>query len=272
VSLRPDDVFALGFFTRDPRPLVPHLPRLADKGFHVYLHMTVNGYPRELEPRTPSMPEAVAAFSSVASLLGPESTIWRYDPIVLSPELDEAWHLRRFSELASVLESGTRQCYVSFVDPYKKTLRNLPVESDYEVGERHVALTVRLRNVAARHGIELRGCAEPALEQAGIRPGACVDVGLLARLRPDLPLLLEPSPTREDCGCSKSTDIGAYDTCGHGCAYCYATSSMEAGLTSLCRHDPSDTILIRPPALVGEDLDDLVRTDDGRGANTLPLF
>jgi len=36
-----------------------------------------------------------------------------------------------------------------------------------------------------------------------------------------------PVSSRMECACTKSTDIGAYDTCAHGCIYCYANSGKD---------------------------------------------
>ncbi len=39
-----------------------------------------------------------------------------------------------------------------------------------------------------------------------------------------------PRPTREGCGCFASVDIGAYDTCPHGCIYCYANANRAVAV------------------------------------------
>ena len=52
----------------------------------------------------------------------------------------------------------------------------------------------------------------------------------------------------QDCGCSASADIGAYDTCPFACAYCYATNSHAAALERMHAHNPEDTMLWRPLA------------------------
>ena len=68
-------------------------------------------------------------------------------------------------------------------------------------------------------------------------------------------LALRAEPTREACGCVSSVDIGAYDTCLFGCAYCYATSSHQAAVRRHAEHDPQDTALWRPEAMRGNDLE-----------------
>ncbi|MBN1866537.1 DUF1848 family protein [Candidatus Sumerlaeota bacterium] len=50
----------------------------------------------------------------------------------------------------------------------------------------------------------------------------------------DVPL----RPTRKQCGCYRSVDIGRYHTCAHGCAYCYAVDDPERARAHLAAHDP----------------------------------
>lgn len=41
---------------------------------------------------------------------------------------------------------------------------------------------------------------------------------------------------REFCGCMKSKDIGQYNTCIHGCEYCYANTSKQAAANNYKSH------------------------------------
>jgi len=259
IPLGAEDMAALGLFTRDPRPLLPHLPRLLERGYRIYAHVTLTGYPAPLEARTPAVDTSLGSIRALSEILGPESTVWRYDPIVLGAGVDEAYHLGRFAVLAAELEGAVRECYVSFIDPYRKTARNLEgvgvKDLAWAVGERHRELAHRLAAIAAERGIELRACAEQVLVADGVREGACVDPTLVERLRPGAELRWRP--TRKDCGCAESIDLGAYHTCGFGCAYCYATETPELGRRNLREHDAEDTILWRPEHLRGADLEAL---------------
>ncbi|MCB2102626.1 MAG: DUF1848 family protein, partial [Rhodobacterales bacterium] len=43
-----------------------------------------------------------------------------------------------------------------------------------------------------------------------------------------------------------SRDIGAYDSCPHGCVYCYAVRSRDGARRRHARHDPAGEMLIPP--------------------------
>lgn len=250
VSLAPEDVVAFVFWTRCARPMLSSIDRLHGEGFAFYVHYTITGYPRELEPGAPSREESVATLLSLSEILGPHRVIWRYDPIVLSTAMPAAYHERQFASLARELRGAVDCAYLSFCDFYGKTCRGLArvaARAGWEFAEgaahERAALAGRLAEVARAEGMELRACAEAGLDAAGVRAGSCVDPALLARLRPDLDVRLRSAPSRPGCGCVESVDIGAYDLCSYGCVYCYANRGAEAVRRRRAAHDPTSPIL-----------------------------
>ena len=47
-----------------------------------------------------------------------------------------------------------------------------------------------------------------------------------------------------ECACLLGTDIGAYDTCGHLCKYCYANTNPNLVKENMKRHDPTSPFLL----------------------------
>ncbi len=68
----------------------------------------------------------------------------------------------------------------------------------------------------------------------------CIDPELICRLSPEVEPLMRNIKTdkgqRTLCGCITSKDIGAYNTCPHGCAYCYANTSAKSARQNFFRH------------------------------------
>ena len=51
-------------------------------------------------------------------------------------------------------------------------------------------------------------------------------------------------PARKECACYLGGDIGAYNTCGHFCRYCYANYDTNTVRRNMAAHDPESPLLI----------------------------
>jgi hypothetical protein len=167
--------------------------------------------------------------------------VWRYDPILFLPGLDEDWHIRQHARLADRLHGKTKRCVISFLDVFRKTKGNLGRAcSARGLGSYEEAVSSFPRDMrafgdtlaanAARNGIRVVTCAEPdgvvGSLGAGVARGKCIDEQLLAKIGVSARDRKDPGQ-REACGCISSREIGMYDSCQHGCAYCYATVSTD---------------------------------------------
>lgn len=255
VSLRPEDVDAIVFWTRNPRPLLPALDELDARGYCYYFQFTILDNPRQLDPHTPPVAAAVATFRRLADRIGPERVIWRYDPIVLSSITDARFHQERYAWIAAQLRGYTTRSVISVVDDYRKAARRLqtlatqgvvfpkqPPETLPEFAEVMRTLVA----AAQQNDMEIMSCAEEIdLTGYGVQPGKCIDDELLARIF-GLQLGLRKDPgQRAACGCVVSCDIGMYDSCLFGCQYCYATSSFARAAANYAAHDPEAPSLRR---------------------------
>jgi hypothetical protein len=266
VSLTPEDCTAIVFWTRNPKPLMPYLPELDAAGYKYYFLYTITGYPRSIESHGVDLDTAIQTFQEVSDKVSPAFASWRYDPIVISNQTSMDYHREHFAAIAQQLAGYTQHCTYSFLSIYNKTAKNLNRVTEREgiifetpdEAERY-QLLADMVEIAQANTMQLYSCCmEDYQHVAGIQQSNCVSLPMLQQLTGDANLKLKARPTRKLCGCVASVDIGSYDTCLFGCAYCYATNSREIVLKNHARHDPNDTILNRPERLNGVDLRTLV--------------
>jgi hypothetical protein len=254
ISLRPDDVDVIVFWSKNPAPLIPHLPELDRRGFRYYFQFTLNGYDRVIEPNVPDISTSIEVFRSLSTLVGPERVIWRYDPIILTRKTDVDYHVEKFSSIARALAGFTRRAVVSIVDRYRKTeqgFRELDqggyeVQNDFSQSEALGILISRLAVLAHQVSFEIQSCAEDIdLRPFGVMPGKCIDDTLIERVFGLRVTALKDPSQRPACACVKSRDIGIYNTCPAGCRYCYATTNHARALEAVSHHDE------RSPSVLG---------------------
>lgn len=251
VSLLPKDVDAIVFWTRNPKKLFPHLELLDSLGYRYYFQYTITGYNKKLETNTLHPFKAVEIFQELSKIIGRDKVIWRYDPIIISNITPVSEHLRLFNKLAGLLSGYTNHVVISFADLYKKTEVNLNkvdgleysdiLENEGLLNE----LCQELKKIATKYGMSISTCAEEVnLESTGIEHGKCIDDRLIESLFNIKVTDTKDQGQRLECGCVKSIDIGVYNTCLHGCTYCYATYQKNGALNNFKKHDPNSPFLV----------------------------
>jgi hypothetical protein len=75
-----------------------------------------------------------------------------------------------------------------------------------------------------------------------ILPARCVDAERLGDLA-GRPIAARQKGNRPGCECAASRDIGAYDSCPHGCVYCYAVQNRSLARRRFKAHDPDNPTL-----------------------------
>jgi hypothetical protein len=235
VSLSPRDAEVLVFWTRDPRLILAHAGALEDRGYRFYVMTTLTGYPAVLEPNMPAPRVIAAVLGGLADKLGPERSIWRYDPLFLSTGTDPAFHIRNFRLLSQALRGKVRRVIISVYDAYGGAKRRIAAQEKagtlqplpHYTPEGALLPEVRellgdLAGMAREAGMDMYTCAEGEnLADLGISAGSCIDGGLIMDLW-GIKTGGKDKNQRPQCGCAPSVDIGRYGSCPAGCLYCYA--------------------------------------------------
>jgi hypothetical protein len=84
-------------------------------------------------------------------------------------------------------------------------------------------------------------CSQPEVltagPAAGLAAASCIDAARLSDVA-GYDISARRKGNRVGCLCVESRDIGTYDTCAHGCVYCYAVSDHDKAVTKLRRVVP----------------------------------
>ncbi len=271
------------FWSKNPRPILKHLPILERRGIKCYVQYSLNDYEQDgLEKNVPSVNQRVDTFKRLVDTLGKGHVIWRFDPLVLTDKIDIESLLEKVDNIGEQLHDYTEKLVFSFADilSYRRVQCNLQKASINYVDWSELQMrefAKKLSELNHKWGLELATCGEKIdLTEFGIQKNHCIDDELIIKLAYEDKKLMdylkvklftmpqanlfgetEPLPKgaivlpngmyalhgdnrdkgqREFCGCIKSKDIGEYNTCIHGCEYCYANASKETAITNLRSH------------------------------------
>jgi DNA repair photolyase len=255
------------FWSKNPRAMMKHLDWLDAHVPNYYFQFSLNDYDKEgYEAKVPPLQSRLKTFKELSQRLGKKRVVWRFDPLILTQELDIDELLRRVKNIGDELHAYTAKLVFSFVDIsiYKKVQSNLNKEHVPYIEWTQPLMDTfakRLSELNKEWGLELATCTEKIdLDAYGISHNKCIDDDLMVdlfshdkELMEFLGIEIEPADLfsdgkvvktkklkdkgqRADCGCIMSKDIGAYNTCPHECNYCYANTSKELAKQNYQKH------------------------------------
>jgi len=192
------------FWTKNPEPIMPYLSELDKRGIHYYFQVTLNDYMQEgFEPNVPPVAKRIETFKKLSQLIGRERVIWRFDPLIVTPQLTPRMLLTRIWHVGNELKGYTDKLVFSFVDvkAYRKVQNNLIKETSYYTKEdvekaemsdvqrmEIVDGLIRMREAWKQGGwnLQMATCAEDIdLSQYGIEHNCCIDGDLMKRIFAD---------------------------------------------------------------------------------------
>jgi DNA repair photolyase len=256
------------FWSKNPKAMIKHIDYFDDQNINYYFQYTLNDYDKEkLEANVPSVEKRIETFLELSEKIGKEKVIWRFDPYILTNSSGVQELLKRTEYIGDKLYGHTEKLVFSFADinSYRKVENNLNRQkvkySEFSV-ETMDELAQGLMQLNEKWNYEIGTCAEKIdLNKYGIVHNKCVDDDLMIKLfhddhelmnvlgvkvnGPDLfnsdstikkgKSLKDPGQ-RALCGCIISKDIGQYNTCPHGCVYCYANTSHGVATSNFNQH------------------------------------
>ncbi len=192
------------FWTKNPAPIISYLPELDKRGIHYYFQVTLNDYTAEgFEPNVPPVEERIETFKKLSTLIGRERIIWRFDPLIITPNIGPRELLKRIWKIGNSIKGYTDKLVFSFIDvkAYRKVQNNLVKETllftkeDVENAEANqsqrmeiVEGLIKIRDAWEKEGwnISMATCAEDIdLEKYGIEHNRCIDGELMKRIFAD---------------------------------------------------------------------------------------
>ncbi|MBR4448342.1 DUF1848 domain-containing protein [Methanobrevibacter sp.] len=232
----------LCFCTKNPKPLLNNLDKLSQ--FRQFWFVTITPYGRDIEVNVPNYKNVIKSFKQLSDSLGVNKVSWRYDPIFITEKYSLDFHIEKFEEFASRLSTYTNDCTISFIDLYQKVLKNFPEVKEVTTQEKLV-IGEEFAKIASKYDIKMKTCVEGTLlDQFGFDSSGCMTTKVIENaIGKNLKIPKGKYEIRE-CDCIFGRDIGAYNTCMHGCRYCYANYSTKLVKMNQKLHNLDSPLLI----------------------------
>lgn len=248
VPLSSNNVDCIVFWTKDAQNIMQYLPELDNLGYKYYFQFTITPYDKDIESNIRNKKDIIETFKKLSLKIGKEKIIYRYDPILITNKYSIDFHIKTFEKIVSELANYTESVVISFVDDYRKISTNMKDIKVKEITDFDmINMADNFSKVTKKYNLKLMTCAEKInLTQFGIEKSKCIDGDLIEKI---IGCQITHKNTKYDkqrlsCGCIQCIDMGNYDTCIHGCLYCYANVNKQKAKENYKLHNKESEILL----------------------------
>lgn len=259
-DISPDNVDVIVFWTRNPKPMIEkgYLSQLQNLGYRFYFQYTITGYNiksslnKNIDGNTPHPLKSIDTFNQLADLIGKEKIIHRFDPVVICDQITKQKIIKNYREISKRIPEGIKTV-ISFLDVYNHVSKNMSNygftnikdltknENKNDLDE----LLLSIMEINKLYQKEMFSCSENIdLSIYNIKPSKCIDEKYIQNVFGIKVSRQKDKGQREDCGCVKSIDVGQYETCPHGCVYCYANKDHKTSIFNLKNNKINNGLII----------------------------
>ncbi len=241
-SLSPNVVDCLAFCTKNPEPMLKYLDEL--DVYKQFWFVTVTPYGKDIEPNVPDKKQVISDFKKLSEHFGKNAVALRYDPIFINKKFDVNMHIKCFEKLLNEIKGYTEDCTISFLDMYEKVKRNAP-DLRPPTEKEQIQIAKAFSKIGEQNNITIHSCCEKEfLKDYGLDITGCMSKKIIEKAIENKLNPPKSHSKREGCTCLLGNDIGAYNTCGHLCKYCYANANVTLVRENMKKHNPNSPFLI----------------------------
>lgn len=146
--------------------------------------------------------------------------------------------------MARELKNYTHNCTISFLDLYEKVKHNAP-DIKPPTKEEQIEIAKAFYRIGKGNNMTIHACCEKDfLSEYGLKCNGCMSQEIIEEAIKEILNPPKRKNIRQDCNCLMGNDIGAYNTCGHLCKYCYANVNKKLVIENMKKHDENSPFLI----------------------------
>ena len=241
-DLNPKVIDTIVFCSKNYKPILKYIKDINSK-YNCLFHYTITAFGSDVEPNVPSIDESIETLIELSKIVGKDKIIWRFDPILLTERYTVDYLIEKFDYIASKSHNYISRVLFSFVEMYKKLDINMPEIIPFTESDK-LKIVENFGKISKKYNMYLQTCAcKEDYSQYGINKSGCVTKEILEFASKKKFVNLGLGKSRENCKCVPMRDIGAYETCPHGCKYCYANKDHKKAFSNFKNHNQKSPIL-----------------------------